>query len=98
VASLTATSKAALKTERTDPDVGQARLADLLGDKSSSELLAAPSIMTLTISPIMLWKRIKVCVRPIRDDNEREDLSPIMTHAARGSPSLMTSATMPIYV
>jgi hypothetical protein len=55
-------------------------------------------MMILTSRPSPLWNRMSVWVSATRDESEREPRSPIMTQAARGRPSLITSATTPMYV
>ena len=41
---------------------------------------------------------MRVSDSPIREDRDRDALSPVISHAALGNPSLITSAMTPMYV
>ena len=68
------------------------------GTNPSANVEAEETKMILSSNPSIAWKKISVYASPSREWNVRADLSPMMTHAALGRPSLMTSDTTPIYV
>jgi len=93
----TAVSKAELKAEKALIRTYD-KLAALTstGTKPSAKFLAAQTKAMLMMRPRMHWKRIIVCARPRRVESERDALSPMMSHAARGKPSFRDSATTPM--
>lgn len=64
-------------------------------DKNSR---AAHTNMMLSNTPIKVWNTNSECASPKRAPRDRAPLSAIVDHTARGRPSLMTSATVPICV
>lgn len=66
------------------------------GTKMVPKRAAQEHIIILMTNPSKAWKAISVFASLMRDAIVLETLSPMTTHAARGSPSLRTSATTPI--
>ena len=62
-----------------------------LGTNDRANAGAAAMKTTVMIKPIRAWKQIMVYDRLIRDEIVRVVLSPIMSQAVLGSPSLSTS-------
>jgi hypothetical protein len=68
------------------------------GIKADENCRAAPTKMRLIHNPRIAWKMIKVYASPSRALGDRASLSAIVTHTARGRPSFITSAIVPMYV
>lgn len=97
VAALTATSTAPNKDENADI-LMYCKLSFLtsIGTKASAKLSADAAIAIDMMVPKTAWDIINVFESPILDVIVRESLSPIMTNAALGRPSLITSVTTPM--
>ena len=66
------------------------------GTNAAASWFEAAMNTTVMIVPRTVWKSMRVNDRPSRDDMVLVALSPIMSQAALGRPSLRTFATVPM--
>ena len=66
------------------------------GTNAAASWWEAATNTIVMMSPSTLWKRMRVYDRPSREDIVLVALSPMMSQAALGRPSLRTLATVPI--
>ena len=66
------------------------------GTNAAAKVPDAAAMMMVRSKPRAAWAKINEYEIPIREDIVLLDLSPTISHAARGRPSLMTSAMTPI--
>ncbi len=66
------------------------------GTNAAASWLEAAMNTMVMIVPSTVWKRIRVYERPSREDMVLVALSPMMSQAALGRPSLRTFATVPM--
>lgn len=66
------------------------------GRKAAASSVEAAMKAIVMVAPSMVWMRMRVYERPRREERVRVVLSPMMTQAAQGRPSLRTSAMTPM--
>ena len=66
------------------------------GTNAAAKLLDAAIMITVMSKPRAVWAKIKEFEMAIRECTDLLDLSPMISHAARGRPSLMTCAMTPM--